>query len=294
MSSPPGSYRESDDAIIAMLRGQAPALPRSLPLDRDTMTQLALLPEFTPELLAQTGIDKKIPSPAGDILADAAYFDSRPALRADDGSLRSVYWVRRDARLTIGSQVRSQLGLKGLRDLLSGLRDRVENARVLDLGLDAWAEVVDLLIGDPEGKAILDKVAGAAAHRAGQLVEVIAFLADVLGGSLPWVVDRARTLVAVKVRQDEAARALVTYQRRPALASWIAEALSGDRSAIHLRGGRGVGKTMLPRYVSSPQFAENHHLAAFTVAGVDFDHLDPRYPLLRPLLLFEALQSQLV
>jgi len=294
MSSPSGSYRESDDAIIAMLRAQAPALPRSLPLDRDTMTQLALLPEFTPKLLANTGIDKKIPGPVGDILADAAFFDSRPALRADDGSLRSVYWVRRDARLIIGSQVRSQLGLKGLRELLSRLRNQIENARIPDLGLDAWAEVVDLLIGDPEGKAVLDKVAGAAAHRASQLVEVIAFLADVLGGSLPGVVDRARTLVAVKVRQDEAARALATYQKRPALESWIAAALSGDDWAIHLRGGGGVGKTMLLRYVSSPRFAGEHRLAPFTVAGVDFDHLDPRYPLLRPLLLFEALQSQLV
>jgi hypothetical protein len=51
---------------------------------------------------------------------------------------------------------------------------------------------------------------------------------------------------------------------------------------------------MLLRYVSSPRFAAEHRLAPFTVAGVDFDHLDPRYPLLRPLLLFEALQSQLV
>jgi hypothetical protein len=296
MSNPPDAYRESDDAIIAKLMAQAqgPALPRSLPLDRDTMTQLALLPEFTPELLAETGIDEKIPGRATDVLADAAFFDSRPALPADDGSPRSVYWVRRDARLTIGSQVRSQLGLKRLRGLLSELRERVGTARVVDFGLDAWAEVVDLLIRDPEGKAILDKVAGSAAHRASQLVEVIAFLADVLGGSLPWVADRARTLVAVKVRQDEAARALATYQKRPALESWIAAALSGGRWAIHLRGGGGVGKTMLLRYVSSPQFAKKHDVTPFTVAGVDFDHLDPRYPLLRPLLLFEALQSQLV
>lgn len=292
MSTPPDAYSEGDDAIIAklMAQAQAPALPRALPLDLDTMTKLALLPEFTPEFLTDTGITTEI---SGTVLADKV-FDSRPALPADDGSLRSVYWVRRDARLTIGSQVRSQLGLKKLGELLSGLRDRVENARVPGLGLDAWAEVVDLLIGDPEGKAILDKVAGAVAHRASQFVEVVAFLADVLGGSLPGVVDRARTLVAVKVRQDEAARALVTYQRRPGLESWIAAALSGDDWAIHLRGGGGVGKTMLLRYVSSPQFAGEHRLAPFTVAGVDFDHLDPRYPLLRPLLLFEALQSQLV
>ena len=291
MSIPPDDYRESDDAIVAKLRSPAPAPERRLPLDHDTMTQLALLPEFTPELLAQTGIAEQVP---GTVLADGAFFDSRPALPADDGSRRSIYWVRRDARLTIGSQVRSQLGLKGLRDLLSGLRNRVGDARVFDLGLDAWAEVVDLLILDPEGKEVLDKVAGTAAHRASQLVEVIAFLADVMGGSLPWVVDRARTLVAVKVRQDEADRALETYQKRPGLESWIAEALSGDRWTIHLRGGGGVGKTMLLRYVSSPQFAKDNQMAPFTVAGVDFDHLDPRYPLLRPLLLFEALQSQLV
>lgn len=178
MSIPPDDYRESDDAIVAKLRSPAPAPERRLPLDHDTMTQLALLPEFTPELLAQTGIAEQVP---GTVLADGAFFDSRPALPADDGSRRSIYWVRRDARLTIGSQVRSQLGLKGLRDLLSGLRNRVGDARVFDLGLDAWAEVVDLLILDPEGKEVLDKVAGTAAHRASQLVEVIAFLADVMG-----------------------------------------------------------------------------------------------------------------
>jgi hypothetical protein len=51
---------------------------------------------------------------------------------------------------------------------------------------------------------------------------------------------------------------------------------------------------MLLRYVSSPAFAAEYDVPPFTVVGVDFDHLDPKYPLLRPLLLFEALQSQLV
>ena len=295
MTIPADAHRESDDEIIARLRAEDPALRRKLPLEPGTMTELALLPEFTPGLLAETGIAKKIPGAADAVLADEAVFDSRPALAADDGSLQSIYWVRRDARVAIGSQVRLKLGLKGPRDLLAGLRRRIGNARdERDAGLDMWVEVVDLLLRDPDGKVILDAVSAATAPRAGQIVQVIASLADVLGGSLPWVVDRARTLVAVKVRQDEAARALATYQNRPSIEHWIAEALSDDRWTIHLRGGGGVGKTMLLRYVSSPEFAAEHDMAPFTVAGVDFDHLDPRYPLTRPLLLFEALQSQLV
>ena len=296
MTIPADAHRESDDEIIARLKAEAPALQRKLPLEPVTMTELALLPEFTPRLLADTGIARKIPGDSAKVLADQAFFDSRPTLPTDDGSLQSIYWVRREARATIGSQVRPQLGLSGLRDLLARLRGRIGNMRHEHyIGLDVWVGVVDLLLGDPEGKVVLDAVSGATARRAGQIVAVLASLADVLGGSLPAVVDRARTLVAVKVRQDEAARALATYQNRPGIESWIADELSDDgRWAIHLRGGGGVGKTMLLRCVSSPEFADKYRVGPFTVAGVDFDHLDPRYPLVRPLLLFEALESQLV
>jgi hypothetical protein len=296
MTISPGARRESDDEIIAMLKAGAPTLQRKLPLEPATMTELALLPEFTPELLSETGIAKKISGDADAVLADEAFFDSRPALAADDGSPQSIYWVRRYARATIGAQVRLQIDLPDLHKLLAQLRSRIRKAQgKRDLGLGAWVEVVDLVLRDLAGKAILDEVSGATATRAGQLVEVVASLADVLGGALPSVVDRARMLVAVKVRQDEAARALATYQNRPPIERWIAETLShDDRWASHLRGGGGVGKTMLLRYVSSPRFAADYGIPPFTVAGVDFDHLDPKYPLLRPLLLFEALQSQLV
>jgi hypothetical protein len=121
--------RESDDEIIARLKTEASTRQPMLPLEPATMTELALLPEFTTELLAETGIAQKISGDASTVLADGAFFDSRPTLPAEDGSLQPIYWVRRYARATIGAQVRLQLDLSGLRSLLAQLRGRIMKAQ---------------------------------------------------------------------------------------------------------------------------------------------------------------------
>lgn len=295
MTTQPDECRARDDEIIARLKAEASPRRPELPLEPRTMTELALLPEFTPELLQRTGIADKIPGQTAGLLANRDFFDSRPTIPLDDGTRQSVFWVRREARSSIGIQARQELTVE-LYVLLAELQGRVQRTQdQQDVGLSGWLEAVALVLRDRRGGHFLQAVANATAQGGSRLVNILATLAEVLGGSLPSVVDRARTNVAVKFRQVEAERALKHYQHREHLERWIAEALRDDeRWAIHLRGDGGMGKTMLLRHVASLGFAEAHDLAPFVVAGVDFDHLDPRYPMLRPLLLFEALQSQLV
>ena len=66
-----------------------------------------------------------------------------------------------------------------------------------------------------------------------------------------------------------------------------------EQWALHLRGVGGVGKTMLIRYLASGRYAAERDEPAFPIARVDFDHMNPDYPVRRPVQLLLELADEL-
>jgi hypothetical protein len=286
-------YEARDAAILERMLAAQSAAVRRLPVATHTMTELALLPEFTPRLLADAGLIEQVGSI--DVLADHALFESKRKV-AGSPSPEQVLWVRADVRAEVGSRIRAEQGLDGPRQLLRELRGRLDGVQgATGRGFRAWLHVAELVIADPGGRQALEAVERAELHEAGTIVDLIGALSDVLGGALPAVAHRARILLAAKVRTAEALKTLEDYQPREALERSLADPLR-DHSGrmLHLRGDGGVGKSMLLRYAATPKFAELHAVPGLLFLSVDFDHLDPRYPVLRPLLLLEAMEIQLV
>lgn len=87
-------------------------------------------------------------------------------------------------------------------------------------------------------------------------------------------------------------RHLANYLHRPELVDAFFRLVAGDdpdRWAVHYVGAGGVGKTMLMRWIDSRWNRE----AEASTARVDFDYLNPDYPVLAPGLLLEKLAEDL-
>jgi hypothetical protein len=268
---------------------------RQWPMSIGWLARLALLPEWTTDLMTRAGL---LEGEQGTLkeLIDRRLCDSR-AILGKDGVSR-VYWVRSDVRTEIGLQAKQDLGRDRLLQLLADLRERLSSPSHPER-VDArsvWEEAVDLVLRDPTGQGIVSETRARNEFEASELVETAAVLADVLGGTLALAVERGRALVSAKYRQTLDERALAQYVRRGRLEAELEAVLANDESpwAIHLLGVAGVGKTMTLRYLASGRFAAERGLPPLVVATIDFDHLDPRYPVERPLLLLEVLASQLV
>jgi hypothetical protein len=151
------------------------------------------------------------------------------------------------------------------------------------------------LIGDEVDKALQEarESSQTAAPEALRWIEAAEPFARIFKGPLEVAVTRAGRKLELFHRRAYDARFLENYYLREAQDEDFKELIQGpdDLWALHYVGLGGTGKTMLMRHISS-QLAPSpdYNLA---VARIDFDHLNPDYPSIRPGLLLTGLAEEL-
>ena len=115
-------------------------------------------------------------------------------------------------------------------------------------------------------------------------------LAVAFGGAVRVAVARCQRELELHHRRSRDRSLLLNYQPRPELDQSFLN-IVGDSTVwmIHYLGGGGVGKTMFLRHLQSHLAGENR----LVTARVDFDHLNPDYPLRSPGLLLLSFAEEL-
>lgn len=117
-------------------------------------------------------------------------------------------------------------------------------------------------------------------------------LVPLLGAPMAVAVSRCRRYLERRYRRRIDDRYLRHLLPRREQEAEVAKLLDGPDSewALHIIGMGGVGKTMLIRSLTAGPFAKQRQIP---VARVDFDHIDPDYPLSRPGQLLVELSVEL-
>ncbi|HEY0000941.1 MAG TPA: hypothetical protein VGB74_10845, partial [Actinoplanes sp.] len=110
-------------------------------------------------------------------------------------------------------------------------------------------------------------------------------------------VASAHRQVTLAHRLSHDLESLRDFQDRPdwteRVTALITKTAPDDPWALHLLGRGGTGKTMFIRYLASGRFAREHGLGTVPMARVDFDHLNPEYPIRRPVQLLVEFAEEL-
>ena len=237
---------------------------------------------------------------------DTGWCETRGSLRGE-GAPGLRFWmpaeIRRDVLDVLGQGGHRQQLIADARLIAERVDQRVPLFRgetgagteVPD-ALRYWAQLMSHSAPD---LTLVDRVAHAVDDQdlfvAQQLAAAGNALAPLLAGTMVLAVDRARRLLSLGARRLQDARALDRYLDRPELSDAVRVLLRpGSRQwALHLRGVGGVGKTMLVRYLASGRYAAERDEPSLTVARVDFDHMNPDYPVRRPVQLLLELADEL-
>jgi hypothetical protein len=158
------------------------------------------------------------------------------------------------------------------------------------------APATSLGIADALTKAVSAALSGARAlgldgsPDAATLIDAAEPLAIAFGGPVRVAVARSQRDLELHHRRSRDGAQLSNYQERPDLDRSLADILDSRTSwMIHYLGGGGVGKTMFLRHLQA-DLASQLRLAT---ARVDFDHLNPDYPLRSPGLLLLSFAEEL-
>lgn len=140
--------------------------------------------------------------------------------------------------------------------------------------------------------ALGDGNTGAAGEwiRAGELLGLL------LGGEMELAAARARRQLSRHYRATQDARYLEEFVRREEQIEEIERLLGpSEEWAVHFIGQSGVGKTMLMRYLCNrpPDKGPDSPPQPGCAARIDFDYIDPRFPLERPTRLLTELAEDL-
>jgi hypothetical protein len=117
-------------------------------------------------------------------------------------------------------------------------------------------------------------------------------LASALGGPIRVAVSRCQRELELHHRRTRDKKLLENYEDRKELVSAFETLLASSDDgawALHYIGEGGVGKTMFLRYLQ----AELSEIRDLATARVDFDHLNPDYPLRSPGLLLLSFAEEL-
>lgn len=119
----------------------------------------------------------------------------------------------------------------------------------------------------------------------------VANLATIIYPELRQSIDSASRLIELFNRRVIDERHLANYLVREEQITAVKNLIDGSDTSwsLHFRGDGGVGKTMLARHITSKLGFENH----WSVARVDFDYLNPNYPVKAPGLLLEVIAREL-
>ncbi|MEU6998482.1 hypothetical protein [Nonomuraea sp. NPDC046570] len=252
----------------------------------EELARLALLPEWPMSLALRLPL-----SPPGRLpellagLRELELIESAPVLRAD-GTEEISFWVRESSRSSLGSYLRRHHH-EVLDAQLRRLREHLTEGVDLPAWSPAWLSAATEYHDDPSGLSLLRDATPAdddLLPDAARLVATVKSLGEVVGGHLADSARRAGWRVAQAGRRLEDVHFLRHYHPRAEIEAAIRSVLFGSSGtwAVHLLGLGGVGKTMLIRRLSSGGFARGGEAGEPTVARVDFDHIDPRYPEDRP------------
>jgi hypothetical protein len=131
--------------------------------------------------------------------------------------------------------------------------------------------------------------------RAQEFVAAGAALEPMVAGTARHALHRARRMLDLGRHRRADEQALSRYLDRPQLSDAVASLLAPhtNKWALHLRGAGGVGKSMLIRYLRSGKFAEIRNLQQIPITCVNFDHVSPDYPDLKPVQLLLELADEL-
>jgi hypothetical protein len=269
-------------------------------------TDIVLEPELEPAVLEACRVLDRITRSG---LCHAAVGNAPEAsIGAGERLTEGRYWMTEVMRQQVlGEVIRDpSRGLKSLKEELRVIGQRVLKARASGAptlrSVGRWAELA-VLATDVRATADLlssrcDELLGFNARedpdRSGTAlgwIQAAEPLEGLLKGELTAALDRARRqLDLFHRRRDDDQRYLRRFLERPQQIQAVMELLSESPSwALHFVGVGGTGKTMLMRYVSS---VLGPRLGA-TTARVDFDYLNPDYPVRKPGLLLAELAEEL-
>lgn len=264
--------------------------------DADLLRWLALVPEWTDELAiacgfpgAEDGLDQLLERArlAGlcevrreeDLAgAEAVRFWMPPATRA---SLLELWQM--DPTLRLGREIEAIAG----RIFVAHRKDE----DLVSPGVLRWAELATselsgaMATGESLGEQVEISLGREDTGRAGELIFAGESLGQALGAEVEMAASRAQRRLNLHYRRAHDARYLKDFVPRTEQMGELADLIKpGGHWAVHFIGHSGTGKTMLMRYLTS--HAEDRPIKS--TARIDFDYIDPRFPLECPAqLLYE-------
>lgn len=218
---------------------------------------------------------------------------------------RVRFWVPTTERASLFEEWRS-LGAKVSEDLMeiSGrILDAPEGVRRKSAtGVLRWAELSrdelssKVVTGESLGQRVADALDEENPAVAAEWVRAGESLGWLLGGEMELAAARARRRLRRHYREAQDARYLAEFVPREEQIEEVEELLGpSEEWAVHFFGQSGVGKTMLMRFLTNR--VSRHQAGSETsfcpAARIDFDHVDPHFPLERPTRLLVELADEL-
>ena len=275
-------------------------------------TSMALLCLAAPPIWTDS-IARALPSgssfPVDDLRAyvdeavDSGVAERRRTLDAS-GNAELRFWVTPIERHRILERLQTELGPQEVIDASSALARSVldlESGTVeLPPALRDWASLTAAAETDGNPSVqLLDHVRAEVEDghlaRAQEWCAVGEALTPLFRGAMEVALARSNRVIERGYRQRADEALLGRYLRRPSIDDAVLRMLNArDASWLHLHGPGGVGKSMLVRDLGSGRFAEHHYRnEPLVVARVDFDLLDPEFPVRQPAQLLLALADDL-
>lgn len=270
---------------------------RMAAIDPVALRWLALLPEWTVSLAVACDFPTG-DRPLEDLLESALAARLCEVHRQTDidGTIALRFWMPDSTRSSLLEQWQREDGPR-MRSEAAEIAARVlaaiEHGTRVSRGVSCWARLADreLAPNATPGEALTRSVSAAMTEGDSATALEWAFagqeLAKPLGAEMELAVTRALRRINLHYRALQDARRLSRFVERPEQMAAVDDLLaSEDEWAAHFIGPSGVGKTMLLRYLAGSQ----RQVARVASASlIDFDYIDPRYPLERPARLLEEL-----
>ncbi len=270
-------------------------------LGDDALRWLALLPEWTDSLAVACDF------PTGDdtlerVVERAGGMRLCESRRDRDANGRQVlrFWMPEPTRSSLIAQWQQEDG-PSTRAAAAVIAAKIIGATAAGAqaadGVHYWARLAsrELTLGAVPGRCLSREVGDAldAGDTASALEWILAGeeIVKLLGAELDLAVTRARRQLTSRFRAAQDEQYLTQFVERAEPLAEVRRVLeSDDEWALHFIGPSGVGKTMLLRYLTT------RHAKARPVPSaslIDFDYIDPRYPLEQPARLLEELAKGL-
>lgn len=288
-----------DREVEQRLRGVE---PRTAGVAAEPLRWLALLPEWTDQLADSCQFPYGDAVGLEDMLDSFEWAGLCQVRRERDfaGEERIRFWMPDDVRATLlDHEPALREGLPADAHLLAQKIAAAyeDDPDAVDIESVRWAYLAsselatNVATGTSLNSLVKEALAAEDTALAEEWIAVGRALGDLLGGELKLAVERARRQLQLRYRKLQDARLLSNFVEREEQIDEVRELLApGPTWAVHFIGQSGVGKTMLMRHLTSSGPSSDPFMCA---ARIDFDYLDPRFPLESPAQLLGELAEDL-